>query len=299
MKMKYYSYFFALSFIFLAQFSFSQDEPVVSEEEEELDYTFTGTRVINGHSVEMLPKKTWEFRIEHKFGDIAGTNGGVQTMFGFDNVTDMRIALEYGVTEKFMVGFGRCKGTGSPYRSLLDGFAKYNVLKQKKGVSPITMTVVGTGGFTYMTASSDQSLVSHFPKVSHRFSYVTQINIARRFNDKLSLSVMPTFVHRNYVAANDYNELFALGGAIRYRISSRFAILGEYYHAFSSDNMRQGSTNSMAIALEWFTFGHNFTINITNSSGIGELQFIPYTTEKLSLGQFRLGFCVGRKFTKE
>ena len=161
------------------------------------------------------------------------------------------------------------------------------------------MTVVVTGGFTYMSASPDQSLVSNFPKVSHRFSYVTQINMARRFNDKLSLSVMPTFVHRNYVAANDYNELFALGGAIRYRISSRFAILGEYYHAFSSDNMRQGSTNSMAIALEWFTFGHNFTINITNSSGIGELQFIPYTTEKLSLGQFRLGFCVGRKFTFE
>ena len=130
--MKIYTYFLAICFVFLAQFSFSQDEPVVLEEEEELDYTFTGTRVINGHSVEMLPKKTWEFRIEHKFGDIAGTNGGVQTMFGFDNVTDMRIALEYGVTEKFMLGFGRCKGTGSPYRSLLDGFAKYNILKQKK-----------------------------------------------------------------------------------------------------------------------------------------------------------------------
>ncbi len=296
--MKYNNYFFALGFIFLAHFSFSQDEPLVPEVEEELDYTFTGTRVINGHSVEMLSKGTMEFRIEHKFGDIAGTNGGVQTMFGFDNLSDMRIALEYGVSEKFMVGFGRCKGTGSPYRSLLDGFAKYNVLKQKKGVSPITMTVVGTGGFTYMTASSDQSLVSHFPKTSHRFSYVTQINMARRFNDRLSLSVMPTFVHRNYVAANDYNELFALGGGIRFRISSRFALLGEFYHAFSSETMRQGYTNSIAIALEWFTFGHNFTINITNSTGIGELQFIPYTTQKLSLGQFRLGFCVGRKLTK-
>jgi hypothetical protein len=52
----------------------------------------------------------------------------------------------------------------------------------------------------------------------------------------------------------------------------------------------------MAIALEWQTFGHNFTINFTNSGGLGETQFIPYTYENISKGQFRFGFCVARKF---
>jgi hypothetical protein len=286
-------------FLFISSL-ISQELPQSNGDEEtpELEYTFTGTRVINGHSVDVLAKGIMEFRIEHKFGDIAGANGGIQNMFGFDNLSDMRIALEYGVSDKFMVGFGRSKGAGLPYRSLVDGFLKYNIVKQQKDRAPVSLTLLGTAGFTYMTASSDQSSVTNFPKVSHRLSYVTQLNIARRFNDRLSVCVMPTFVHRNYVAADDQNELLALGSGIRFRISSRFALIGEYYHAFASPNMRSNYKSSLGLALEWFTFGHTFTINITNSSGIGELQFIPYTTEKWSLGQFRLGFCIGRKFSK-
>ena len=111
---------------------------------------------------------------------------------------------------------------------------------------------------------------------------------------------MPTLVHRNYVANTDVNDLFALGVAGRLRLTSRFAIVGEYYYCFNGDVLRQsGFTNSGALALEWFTFGHNFTINLTNSGGIGETQFIPYTTEQWQKGQFRLGFTVGRKFVIE
>jgi hypothetical protein len=65
------------------------------------------------------------------------------------------------------------------------------------------------------------------------------------------------------------------------------------------EDVRGTNTNSLGIAFEWITFGHNFTINLTNSKGFGETQFIPYTYEKWSKGQFRLGFCIGRKFEKE
>ena len=34
-----------------------------------VEETFTGTRVINGHSVETLKSRILEFRIEHRFGD--------------------------------------------------------------------------------------------------------------------------------------------------------------------------------------------------------------------------------------
>jgi len=52
------------------------------------------------------------------------------------------------------------------------------------------------------------------------------------------------------------------------------------------------------VALEIITFGHNFTINLTNSKGIGDVQFITGTYEDWLKGQFRLGFCIGRKFEK-
>ncbi|MFM6952716.1 MAG: DUF5777 family beta-barrel protein [Bacteroidota bacterium] len=262
--------------------------------------TFSSTRVVNGHSVETLTKGTYEFRIEHRFGDIAGVNGGIQNMFGFDNLSDMRIALEYGITDQLMVGFGRSKGTGAPYRSLVDGFVKYKVISQAEQKSPISITAVAGSSFTYQTASEDLGDVSHFPKAIHRLNYFAQINVAHHFGDRGAIQLMPTLVHRNYVANTDVNDLFALGVAGRLRLTSRFAIVGEYYHCFNGTAFRQtGFTNSGALALEWFTFGHNFTINITNSGGIGESQFIPYTTEQWQKGQFRLGFTVGRKFVIE
>ena len=285
--------------IFFSASSFAQDDFDFDFDFEEEDLkTFNSTRIISGHSVETLPEETFEMRIEHRFGDIAGSAGGFQTMFGFDNVSDMRIAIEYGITDNLMVGFGRCKGTGVPYRSLLDGFVKYKVLNQKKGGAPFSLTAVSGSTFTYQKASSDISGVNHFPKVAHRFAYFSEINLARRFGTHFSISLIPTLVHRNYVAADDQNTLFSMGSALRLKLSKKFFLMMEYYHCFNSDSFRQqGYQNSLGLALEWATFGHNFTINFTNSRGLGENQFIPYTYQKWLDGQFRLGFCVSRQFT--
>jgi len=290
-------------FLLLSMSAFNFFAQEVEEEIEDESFqpkTFASTRVLCGHSVETLPARTMDFRIEHRFGDMFGGAGGPQNMFGFDNLADIRIALEYGISNDLMVGFGRAKGTAAPYRSLLDGFVKYRILRQGKDV-PISLTAVAGTSFTYMKASTDISQVNHFPKLSHRFAYFTQVNIAKRFGDKVSIAMMPTLVHSNYVAANDQNDIFALGAAARVKITSRFALIGEYYHTFSAAGLRPNDLykRSIGIALEWYTFGHSFTINLTNALGIGETQFIPYTYSDWLKGQFRLGFCVGRKFAFE
>ena len=289
---------FKLSLVVFLAGSISFAQNVEDMEEDEIPITtFYSTRIINGHSVETLKKGYMEMRIEHRFGDIAGVNGGVQNMFGFDNLSDMRIALEYGVNDDLMVGMGRCKGTGEPYRSLLDGFVKYRSTRQDAN-NPVSLTVVAGASFTYMKAGLDEGEISYFPKTVHRLSYFTQVNLARKFGDWLSMSLMPTFVHRNYVNSNDQNDVFSLGLASRFKLNEKFAIIGEYYHTFRNGDLRPVDIyrNPIALALEWRTFGHNFTINFTNSGGLGETQFIPYTLEDLLKGEFRFGFCVGRKF---
>lgn len=301
--------FFFFNLILTTGLAFSQEDTtvVISEEElgeiaapdPEIKETFYSTRIINGHSIETLNKGVLEFRIEHRFGDLAGSNGGVQNWFGFDNASDIRFAFEYGITDKLMVGIGRSKGTGAPYRSLVDGFVKYRLLKQQRQGMPISLTLLGMSTLTYMKASPDISKVEHFPEFAHRFAYATQANFARKFGRKLSLAIMPTYVYRNYVAANDVNGLFSIGGAVKYALSPTWAIVVEYYQNIHGDDVRTTNTNSLGIAVEWVTFGHNFTINLTNSKGFGETQFIPYTFENWGKGQFRLGFCISRKFMRE
>lgn len=263
-----------------------------------LTETFHSTRIINGHSIETLEKGVLEFRIEHRFGDLAGSAGGVQNWFGFDNAADIRFAFEYGLTNDLMIGLGRSKGTGAPYSSLVDGFVKYKLLKQGRNQMPLSMTLLATSSLTYMKASSDVTAVQHFPKFAHRFAYAYQLNLARKFNERISVGLMPTYVHRNYVAASDVNGLFSLGGALKVGITPTVAVIFEYYQNFHDDELRTSNKNSFGVAVEWVTFGHNFTINLTNSRGFGETQFIPYTFEEWSKGQFRLGFCISRKFVR-
>ena len=110
------------------------------------------------------------------------------------------IAFEYGVTDKLMIGLGRSKGTGAPYKSLIDGFAKYRILHQQKKGCPISLSAMGLITYSYMKASSDISEVSNFPLWQHRLAYTAQLVVARKFGNRLSLALMPTMLHRNYVA---------------------------------------------------------------------------------------------------
>lgn len=288
----------------IGYFSYSQEDTLTMEDfdfgqevkDTRISETFRSTRIINGHSNETLEKKVLEFRVEHRFGDIGGDLGGIQTLYGLDNSADIRIAFEYGITDKFNAGFGRSKGTGSPYRSLLDGFVKYKILEQSTEGSPVSITGIATSTYTYQKASTDSLSVQYFPKQAHRFAYATELVVTKKFGDRLSLALIPTVVHRNYVSFLDQNTLFALGGGARIGITSTMALLLEYYHTFHKEGIRTDYKNSLGIAFEWITFGHNFTVNLTNSRGFGETQFIPYTYSDWLKGQFRLGFSIGRKF---
>jgi hypothetical protein len=289
-----------ISFLSTAQEDSLYKEPVfVEEESNEIEDTYLSTRIVNGHSIETLKKGTLEFRIEHKFGDAAGDLGGINTLYGLDNATDIRFAFEYGLTNNLMVGAGRSRGAGNPYSALLDGFIKYRIVKQNKTTIPVSITYVGTTTYSYMTASSLATDVSYFPKWYHRMAYSSQLNIAKKIYNKLSLAIIPSIVYRNYVAADDQNLLFSLGSAVNYAINSKVNIGIEYYSNFQEENLRNAYQNSLSIGVDWITFGHNFKVFLTNSAGFGETQFIPYTNTDWTKGQFRIGFCIGRKYIKE
>jgi hypothetical protein len=275
-------------------------EPVFKEEEsDEVEDTYLSTRIVNGHSIETLKKGTLEFRIEHKFGDAAGDLGGINTLYGLDNATDIRFAFEYGLTNNLMIGVGRSRGNGTPYSALLDGFLKCRILKQNKTLMPFSITYVGTTSYSYMTASSLKTDVAYFPKWHHRMAYSSQLNIAKKIHNKLSIALIPTIVFRNYVAADDQNLLFSLGSAVNYAINSKVNVGIEYYSNYNKKNTRLNYQNSFSVGVDWITFGHNFKVFLTNATGLGETQFIPYTPKEWSKGEFRIGFCVGRKYMKE
>ncbi len=254
--------------------------------------TFEGTRVLNNHSVEMLYKRQMEFIVAHKFGDLAGPDP-VANWFGLDNLADVRLALEYGVTNDINVGLGRSKGIGS-LRQVVDGYFKYRILQQDDK-TPLGLTFVTSMGLPYGEPSTDSTAENSYSDFVERFIFTNQILASRKFSDKLSLQLNVGINHRNLVAHNDVNTLLFTGISGRYRFTSILGVLVEYNHIWNR-NEGYEFEQPLSVGLELLTGGHAFTFIFSNGRGINENLFIPATTSSWLDGEFRLGFSITRKF---
>ena len=74
-------------------------------------YTFKATRIICGQSIEMTKKNALDFRVVHRFGNMADVNAG-HTLAGFYAISDVMFTFDYGITEDLSVGLGLAKGAG-------------------------------------------------------------------------------------------------------------------------------------------------------------------------------------------
>jgi hypothetical protein len=256
--------------------------------------TFEGTRVLNNHSTEMLYKKNLEFIVAHKFGDLAGSNGGLQNFYGLDNLADVRIAFEYGVTTNFDIGVGRSKGVGI-LNQMLDGYAKYRFLQQEDKGMPISLTLVSSMASSYRKPSEDSTSAASYSSVLERLIFTNQILISKKVNNRLSLQINAGYHHRNLVAFDDVNGLFFTGGVIRFRITENFGVLTEYNHLWNTGN---GSIQKdpLSFGIELLTGGHNFTLVFSNGKGLNENVFLGNTTSNWLDGEFRFGFSINRRF---
>jgi len=242
--------------------------------------TFKSTRIVNGHSIETIGKNNLDFRIAHRFGYV---NSGVKNLFGLDEAT-MRIGLDYGLTNRLMIGLGR-----TTIDKELDAYVKYKLLRQSKGKCNMPISLTYFGGIYHYTKTTTEDI-----NATNRTSYVNQLLIARKFNDAISFQLSPTWVHLNMVdLTKEDNDLFSLGISGRVKISKRVAITGDYYHQF---NKLEGRTNSLSLGFDIETGGHVFQLHLTNSIGMNERHFITNTTGDWGDGGIRFGFNITRLF---
>ena len=285
--------------VFLNSFRTAAQEDLMAElsrsipkEREFVHATFKGTRLINLQTVETLGRRTLEFRIAHRFGDFSS---GGQNFWGLDGPATIQFHFDYGVTDRFTVGIGRAS-----YNKTFDAFAKYNLARQTNDNSmPMTITILGSMNIVSgLDPNKDVTGVDEYRDFGNRVAYLAQLNVARKFNSKLSVQLAPLFIHYNLAYRIGYqNDVVALGLSGRYKISGHAALTGEYIYRlnkYSSNFDFYHDALSLGFDLE--TGGHVFQVFFTNSVAINETAVIPFTESKWSKGQIRLGFNISRVF---
>lgn len=258
----------------------------MSQEKQEIDakysdLTFSTVRIVNGQSVETTPHGKLLFLISHHFGDI---NQGFDEFFGLDQST-VRLGFEYGFSSRFAMGIGR-----SSYNKIVDGFLKYKLFRQTTDNGfPFTLSYYGNIAID----SRKQEVLDIEDIYASRYQSVQQLLIARKFNDKLSLQLSPTFIMRNMQYEED--NVWAMGFGSKYKLSYRSALNFEYFYLFpgkTADKYR----NAFSIGWSIKAGGHAFQMYISNALGMVEQLFIPRSMGNWSNGQFHFGFNISRAF---
>ncbi len=301
--------------VLFSQFVFSQEDllSLVDEKKDEkpkkVYATFKTYKLGNAQTIETVKRNNLDFRISHRFGNVYNTddvnplNEAAHSYFGFDNANDIRWSFDYGVTDNLTIGIGR-----SRFRETYDGSIKWKILSQREKFKiPVSMTLFLDMGYTSMKPELMYAgIVKDFETNDlHRFSYFSQLIIASKLSNWLSIEVLPSYLHRNFVQqrvnesdlSEDKNGLFSLGIGGRIKMTKRMCLIADYFYNFDPFYVGNPSAfNPLAIGFEMETGGHVFSLFFTNAPALIENSFIPYTSDTWTKSQVKFGFCISRTF---
>jgi hypothetical protein len=272
------------------------------------EYVFPTSKIVNSQTTETIRKNFLAVNLSQRFENAYHStvknplNSAAHNFFGLGSISDIRFSLDYGLTNYLTLGLGRSK-----FKEMFDGTFKWRMLTQTTANRPVSITFYGNIGFSTMSTEKLYAGVVPIKKNEfHRLQYCSQLLIARKINEEISLQMMPTYVYRNFIKldvntknfAEDKNGLFSMGFAARLKLSKKATFVFDYFYnasAFQNKNPL-GYFNAFGVGMEVRVRGRVFNFNFTNSDAILESNFMPYTRSTWLRGQFKLGFNVSKWF---
>lgn len=262
--------------------------------------TFNSTRIINMQNTEIVSKGALQFMISHHFSNIWTKDAGSQNLaelFGLNSgVAHTYLSFDYSPTNWMNLGLA---AAGS---SKYEGFAKFRILRQQTGLKNIPVSV---SFYTMCNVNTAKD-----PSINltwNKFSFMNQLLVARKFSDKFSLQLMPTWIHFNIVpyGINTSNEVFSIGIGGKYKLKSKMNLTFEYCRQLNMyDNLvsKSGSIlnyhpNLIAAGIEINTGGHLFQFYIGSTTDGSAIDQLARNTSSLKDGNLALGFTLNRSLS--
>jgi len=278
----------------------SEVKPVARPEKN----TFQSGQIIDDQTVMVSVKGTLEADIQHRFGSV---QNGYKDLWGIYGIADIRFGFLYTPINNLELGFGLAK-----VNMLLDGSAKYAILKQTPGKYPVSLTYYGN--IAVKTIENPDNIL--FTYNSQRWSFFNELMIARKINDKLSVQVAFSVSHQNsvpgYYIKSDTTtvvfeeqkfNMYAFSFCARYKLTEGTSFIFDYDQpltAFASGNPHP----NFAFGFEFNTSGHTFQLFAGNYVLLNPQQNSLYNANnpfgytdngtKVPGGQFNIGFNITR-----
>lgn len=241
--------------------------------------TFKATRISFGHSIETRKKGILEIFVANRFWNTPSLRS---QSFAADRMST-RVGLEYGISDRLSLGFG-----GTSFDGLFDGYLKYKLVRQRsdKAGSPLSVTLFQNSSY-FSEGIADPAISDDF---SNRLSFTTQVLIARKFSQKFSLQIAPSFIHRGLsFSEEDPQNHIALGFGARYKLGNHVSVVSEYYTVFNPIESRD-SFGPFSLGVNWEIGDLLLQFMLTNAVNMVEDAFITQTYNNFNFKNPNLNF---------
>ena len=253
--------------------------------------TFESNWILDNQTVMVNKKGSFEMNIQHRFGT---WKNGYSDLYGIYAPANIRISFYYVAANKLQLGFGFTKE-----KLQWDGNLKYAITKQTvSGKMPVSITFFGN-------AVVDTRAKTNFVKASDRYSYFSQLMIARKINDKISVQVSPSLSYMNNVPAyvdskGDIvplmkNAHFAMAFMGKFRITQKSSILINYDQPLTQ-HLSNNPHPNISLGYETITSSHSFQVFAGNYYSILPQDNNMLNQNDYMQGQFLIGFNITRNW---
>lgn len=280
----------SITMILLAVVMLMPTNLLAQEEEKDMRTvreTFNGVLMLDQQSVMSPRDKGLELLIHHRFGKIKE----IKDVYGLYAPSNIRLGLLFGVTKKLMIGWGYEKNN-----KLMEFQVKYAILQQTRGGTiPVSVSY-------YVNMASDLRNEEAFGvnyAMTNRMSYFHQVIVARKFSDRFSAQVAPTFAHFNAVDSVWHNDYFGFSAAARFKAFGEFSIIAEYDQAFTYKTVRSFQNSpkpNLAFGFEIGTSTHFFQMFIATYDKITPQKNFANNLNDFTKGEFLISMNVNVRF---
>lgn len=265
---------------------FDELDTMTTKENSDVIATFKSTRLMLGQSIERVKKHQLHFRISHVFSRIKG----IDNFFGLDNLNNMHLSFEYGLTDYIQLGLSRSNKPDKTYSSSL----KLSLLRQKiENNIPFSLSYFGSIDYksrNYAPEARDRNFEG-------RLDYIHQILLARKFNTNLSLQLSPTWIHRNLTeVVEEPSDIYSIGLGGRYMISRSTSVNLEYFYTIPTFDAQSLKKDALTIGFDIETGGHVFQLYFTNAFALHPGKFAINQNGDFFNRDINFGFSILREF---
>lgn len=251
---------------------------------------FESAYLFDNQSVVVLPAKTLEFIMQHRFGLV---DNGISDIWGIYGPANIRLGLTYSVIDNLSIGFGTTKN-----KKYQDFSLKYAIIQQtRSGKTPVSVTYYGN-------MAIDARKDDNFINTSDRFSYFHQVIVSRKITSNFSLQVAPSLSHFNamagYVSEGEIqpqmeNNHIAIATGGRYKITPQTAIILNYDQPIT-EHFTNNPHPNLSFGVEIATSSHAFQLFMGNYNGIVPQENNVFNSNDFRDGEFLIGFNITRSW---